>query len=407
MPLSTRKIAPAVAAVLGLLALAACGGGGGGAASPGATPVEGEPTTLRPLTLPKEYSGSSGSFTVPAGQSVDRGGVRFSCDAGNAACVVTVDAEAGEVRVTGDRPTESLKLTVGPVPPMLVLTEMPNWPIADASAARSLMGGSALSWSSDDLHGRIKVLADRNSALGGGGPFALGQGSSGDIRGQITCIISRLCTGDYEDQSIMTYRDIPIVQSRHRLSRHRLPGTTPTNIEFGLVGILDNGFFAVGLNDDEGDEEGRKGIQGVFLHDEDGPGGRAELRILSTTNPAQFAAWSGHWRGALVGTGNREASSLYRQFIIGDVDISTEVVSILERSSTVEFSNIRNINTGESVTLSHMRWDLDGCCRKVGNSIRHDRPGNIIMHFTRPNGNEVLGAFRTEEAVGAFGAKRQ
>ena len=105
MPFSTRKTALAAAAVLGLLALAACGGGGGGVASPGAMPVEGEPTTLRPLTLPKEYSGSSGSFTVAAGKSVDRSGVRFSCAAGGAACAVTADTESGQARVTGGRLT--------------------------------------------------------------------------------------------------------------------------------------------------------------------------------------------------------------------------------------------------------------------------------------------------------------
>ena len=105
MPFSTRKTALAAAAALGLLALAACGGGGGGVASPGMMPVEGEPTTLRPLTLPKEYSGSSGSFTVAAGKSVDSGGVRFSCAAGGAACAVTADTESGQARVTGGRLT--------------------------------------------------------------------------------------------------------------------------------------------------------------------------------------------------------------------------------------------------------------------------------------------------------------
>lgn len=223
----------------------------------------------------KEYSGPSGSFTVPAGQSVDRGGVRFSCGAGNTACVVTADAEAGEVRVTGDRPpTERLKFTMGPVPPML--TEMPNWPIEDASAARSLMGGSTLSWSSDDIRGRIKALYDRNEVLSGGpdSPLRLGAGFSGDVQwGEITCSLTRLCSGDYEYQSVMTYRDVPIVQVRHRLSE-RAP-----NVEIGLGGILDNGFFMAELNRE--DDEDSEGSQGLYYIDEDGSGGREELRILT------------------------------------------------------------------------------------------------------------------------------
>ena len=116
MPFSTRKTALAAAAALGLIALAACGGGGGGVASPGAMPVEGEPTTLRPLTLPKEHSGSSGSFTVAAGKSVDRGGVRFSCAAGGAACAVTVDTESGQARVTGGRLTVARIQAAAPPP---------------------------------------------------------------------------------------------------------------------------------------------------------------------------------------------------------------------------------------------------------------------------------------------------
>ena len=74
-------------------------------------------------------------------------------------------------------------------------------------------------------------------------------------------------------------------------------------------------------------------------------------------------------------------------------------------AAAVEFSNIRNINIEKSITLFHMLWNLDECYTDVKNSINFDKTGYINMKLTRPNGDEVFGAFRTEEAVGAFGAK--
>ncbi len=71
------------------VALSGCGGGGGGA------------TVQRPgvLNLPAGHGLVAGEFTVPAGQSVERGNVVVTCS-GDGACVVTVAADG---RATYDR----------------------------------------------------------------------------------------------------------------------------------------------------------------------------------------------------------------------------------------------------------------------------------------------------------------
>ena len=51
------------------------------------------------LPLGHAFTGSE-SFQVEPGQTVERGGVRFTCT-GATACMVTVDVAAAEVRYTG------------------------------------------------------------------------------------------------------------------------------------------------------------------------------------------------------------------------------------------------------------------------------------------------------------------
>ncbi len=134
MPFPTRKAALAAAAAFGLLALAACGGGGGGAA----------PQTSR-VTLPEGHSVASGSFSVPAGRSVERGGVRFSCAAGGAACAVAVDPSSGQARVTGGRLTVARVQAATPAPQPTSVTLPQGHSVASGSfsvpAGRSVERG--------------------------------------------------------------------------------------------------------------------------------------------------------------------------------------------------------------------------------------------------------------------------
>ena len=407
MPFPTRKAALAAAAAFGLLALAACGGGGG---APGAQ-------TSR-VTLPEGHTVASGSFTVSAGKAVERGGLRFSCAAGGTTCAVTVDPSSGTARVTGGRltvvriqamPNDGGQDGDAPSETGQVEVPWPDWPIQDVAAARTRMSGETLSWSSNDILNRVKAHGDHHESP------SSSSGSSGIRPGQQGwCIVGGYlidrCLSSLEYQSVMTYRDISIVQARYGGSARSVGD------ESGLGGILDYGVFMVGNSFweaplDFGGEDHPGFGAGYFAHSDEG---------------SFRDTWSGRWRGALVGTGNApvgttgigRTSPLYRQFIMGDVDITAGPASLEGYTRfQVEFSNIRNIGTGESVTLSHMRWDLDnqphrnagnyGSLSPPGGASPTWSPGYIGMSVTGPNDAEVLGVFYTEEAVGGFGAKKQ
>ena len=391
----TRKAALAAAAAFGLLALAACGGGGAPAPDPA-------PQTSR-VTLPEGHTVASGSFSVPAGKSVDRGGLRFSCAAGARPCAVTVDPGSGAARVTGGRLTVARVQAMpndggqdGDTPPETGQMEepWPDWPIQDVAAARTRVSGETLSWSSNDILNRVEAFEDRFISSS-----ETSSGFSGNRPGRQGWCITGIwiqkadCSGGLKYQSVMIYRDIPIVQARHRNDSQAVGN------ESGLGGILDYGIFMVGNS---------------FLEDYPGFGGEYFV------HPGEIGGeWSGRWRGALVGTGNGTTSPLYRQFIMGDVDITAEPASGEgDTRVQVEFSNIRNIGTGGSVTLSHMRWDLDNQIGKLhvtnygslsppGGASPIWSPGYIEMSAAGPNDEEVIGVFYTEEAVGGFGAKKQ
>ena len=72
-----------------------------GAACGGSDPRPAPPTAVDSTNLPlgHAFTGSE-SFQVEPGQTVERGGVRFTCT-GATACMVTVDVAAAEVRYTG------------------------------------------------------------------------------------------------------------------------------------------------------------------------------------------------------------------------------------------------------------------------------------------------------------------
>ena len=106
MPRSRFAVVVALAAA-GIM-LGACMGGG-------STGGGGAPRTSQ-ATLPEGHPVAAGSFSVAAGRSVDRGGVRFSCAAGGAACAVTADTESGQARVTGGRLTVARIQAAAPPP---------------------------------------------------------------------------------------------------------------------------------------------------------------------------------------------------------------------------------------------------------------------------------------------------
>ena len=347
------------------------------------------------VTLPEGHSVASGNFTVPAGRSVECGGVRFSCAAGGAACAVTVDAGSGMARATGGRLTVARIQAAAPPPNdggqdggmEEADWPFPDWPIADLTRAV----GPPLSWSPSEIYNRIRAIEDRRVF----DSFAAASGTT-----------AVWCTGAFSDEdycnteyrSVMTYRGIPIVQGRVLSGLNSGVGGRPAE-EIGVGGILERGYFMVAwardyIGRDYEDEEIEAELRETWAFG----GGSGVLLDPPTT---------GSWQGALIGTGRSATSPLYRQFIIGDVEVTVSSISDSASSVDVAFSNIQNLSTGDrNVTLSHTRWNMRASTKRPS-ELYQTRPGYIRIHFLGPNDEEVLGVFHTEEAVGGFGAKKQ
>ena len=145
------------------------------------------------------------------------------------------------------------------------------------------------------------------------------------------------------------------------------------------------------------------------------------------------------WRGSLIGIGHNKAyENLYRQVLAGDVEIATTVETEIDRflgredeydkvALDIEISNIKKVNTGEAVTLStqewqfvadlssvpiHGEWPIYTSSRSVSEEgtfggIGGSHIPGVQIGFGGPDYDTVVGTFVTDEALGAFGAKKE
>ena len=440
MPFSdTRGFVLSAAACAVVLALSGCGGGGGSASTtppPGRSMAQLDP---EPVALPAGVTlATAGTFTIEPGESVDRDGARFTCAAGGPACAVVVAERAGGgyvATVTGGEVMVAAAQV--PAPPDSGGqpggmeedgSPFPDWPVADAAAARSLVGGSALSWSPSDIENHLIASLGYGIGSSVGDSILVQRADRVSLKadGVDECIsYDGSCVVEY--RPVMTYQhggDIPIIQARaYRSGRFGVyhdsgpqgaePGDDRPSEEVAIGGILDDGFFMVA-----------RMREAIGLDREDELFGASYYVPTGVTLPdgtGEDPISTGRWEGVLVGTGNSETSRLYRQFIIGDVDITVElgtemnIIYGLLRAVDVEFSNVRNINTGTPVTLSRTQWHFDniGWGGRTPLDFDGSSPGLVIELSAGRRGerqaglDEVFGAFVTEEAVGAFGAKKQ
>ncbi len=415
MPFNDTRgfVLPAACALV--LALSGCGGGGG----TGTTPPSGRSMAQlesEPVALPEGVTlATAGTFTVEPGRSVDRDGARFTCAAGGAACTVVVAERAGggfAATVTGGRvmiAAARLPESPGGGGQNGGMEErdlpFPDWPVADAAAFRSLMGGSALSWSPSETRNRLT-----ESITTGTGPAEPPYGISipgapGSIGSAGYCTHGRC---DEEYQPVMTYHDIPIVQAR---IVQNFDSSDPRYMLSGIFGILAYGYFGAWV-------EVLVGEDFQTIHRINGYSSGEGTWV--TPHGLDLPDFLGRWRGALVGTGWTTASTLHRQFFMGDVDVVvTDFVFTgegrhpgLDYTANLEFSNVRNTDTGETITLPRTRWSFH--FHEGDFNVDQDEtdesptPNDISMYFLGPNAEEILGSFEFEEfARGAFGAKKQ
>ena len=402
-----------------------------------------------PVALPEGVTlATAGTFTVEPGRSVDRDGARFTCAAGGAACTVVVAERAGggfAATVTGGRVMVAAAAPGGGGQNGGVGETdwpFPDWPVADAATTRSLMGGSALSWTSSEIRNRLG-----ESMMTHKGDLGYARGDAFDQTITKNCLTrTDVVTCNEEYQPVMTYHGIPIVQTRvlrHGDGATPFEGTNDTrDVEGAIFGILDYGYFGISWENtiERAGGEFRE-LEAFFL----GAGRRGNPRVFhiftqsSQRTPMQPGREiTGRWRGALFASGVTTNSPLYRQFIMGDVDIVVRPlvgeVGDFARATPIdiEFSNVRNIGTGEAVTLPRTQWPLvangtlttgafdRGKLRFGTNSpeeLQREFGGqDIVMRPIGPNAEEILGWFGFHQdpnshlifgIEGVFGAKKQ
>ncbi len=352
-----------------------------------------------PVALPEGVTlATAGIFAIEPGASVDRDGARFTCAAGGPACIVVVAERDGGGGFVATVAEGEVVVARAPASPggggqdggQNGEMEERDWPFPDWPTTYLNSGGGALSWSPSDIYSRIRTIEDRGST-----GYGAAAGSPLAAWCMSTSSDESYCNVEYQPVMTSLHGGIPIVQAR-ALG----PGTgvdrRPSE-EIGIVGILDHGYFAVALR--------RAFIGRSYEREYIG----AETYIYSPPQSRSVIS-TGHWRGALVGTGSTATSPLYRQFFIGNVDVTVGLGTVrtgdeVFRNVDVEFSNVRNINTGEAVTLSRTQWRKTNLSGKGSGYTSVD--DGLRVDFRGPNDEEVFGAFRLEEAVGAFGAKKQ
>ena len=407
MPFPTRKAALAAAAAFGLLALAACSSGGGGA--PGAAPQ-----TSR-VTLPEGHSVASGSFSVPAGRSVERGGVRFSCAAGARPCAVTVDPGSGVARATGGRLTVARVQAVTPTPqpggdqgggemqpeppvvdqgggemqPEPPVVEWPDWPL-QSEIARTRAGGLLIEdMSSSAILDRLKAVGN---PLGNSDVYATGN-------------MYWWFQRNVEFRPVMTGAgNIPLFQAR--TSDERFTGSARLglgNAPNGLVGYggwMDYGYFIMALwtekshlisYNPESDEPYETTAKGYGY------------RNYDYSDEVNFPK-DMHWHGTMVGTDKRLSET---NFVQGTVYMTVRDGARYNSKVEVDFKNIVNLSTGQ--IYFPIEWENAGLNQGGGfiTSTQGVPPGttfSLYADITGPRGEEVVGKFDRDSLVGVFGA---
>ena len=202
---------------------------------------------------------------------------------------------------------------------------------------------------------------------------------------------SATCTGNffhrYEDTfftPIMTKDGIPLAKS----IRHRTTGDGTYSKYLGYGGWMDHSMFAVFI------WGYRRHYEGEYWFGGAGIAGHA-FGNASKSNPSVGPF---HWNGVMVGRNSNIDSDLVSNVVQGDAMISAELSRAGAMSIDVEFSNIQDLNSGNSV--AGMRWNdvpvVDG-------SFEGDK---IHGSFYGPQHEEVAGAFEKNQVIGAFGGRR-
>ena len=278
-------------------------------------------------------------------------------------------------------------------------TNYPNWVVPNTSSARTIAQGEV--WNSTATNLRSLILSGRSSAT----RFIMSDlvvvDASGLRSSTSTCPGGRTCTAlgqsvslddalpglrVAEFQPLFTRNGIDIGQIRTRLENAPTTGQHINSVTLG--GILNNGVFAIEISTSYQGAQLTSGIGGSYSYG-NSPG----------TNPISNATWT----GTMLGIDYSQVTSSVNQLqpLHGDASI---VVEGLGTTPTVDvnFSNVRNLNTGARHTLfGYSNIPLSNGIFRTGSGTN-----KIEGTFYGSEHQEVGGHFEQGRIIGAFGGKR-
>ena len=408
-----------------------------------------EPTpAAAQIQLPADHEmKEDSSGTIAAGDTSNRRNVRFTCAAGGERCRYSYIGD-DQIRATGGT------LTVEPVP-------WPVYLIMDAARLTSLLGGSVLDWGDGEAlrEVRTRLIADDNidSRFGptradpdsrhtsnsftgydsgetqlyydeDGNLVAPASASGHAFHGSWYHVHLWLqSTGRHRAEELITDEDgITYVQVVMKDDLYPDAGSGEDYPEFTLVfgGLLEYADFWV-------TEATQPWSGGITF---DGPKHGAFYRTYRPDYSGDNNPIEATWNGKLIGIGHNKAfPDLYRQAITGLVNIETDLGyqgdDLDSVTFEVEFTGVKKVSTGETVSLSTTEWqstsntsrylfgtgfsiDPDGTLRiiegDIGGGSRAWTEGDSLgMAFGGPGFSTAAGVFQTREAIGSFGAKKE
>ena len=184
-------------------------------------------------------------------------------------------------------------------------------------------------------------------------------------------------------EPIMTKNGVRLAKSTHREAHNYDEGVDTTS---GYGGWMDHSVFAVHVKIETYDA-------GTYINWVTGYG--VALGDAAGTNPSTGTF---EWNGVMVGRNSDIASTAVSNVVQGDAAITAELSGMGDMSVDVEFSNIKDLNSGGSI--ADMNWtDIS----VVDGSFYG---GGIEGSFYGPQHEEVAGVFEQNNHVGAFGARR-
>ena len=280
-------------------------------------------------------------------------------------------------------------------------TNYPNWAVSNTSSARAIAQGEISNRTVAELNNL--GLSLRSSATRFIASDFLA-GLTGTVERYRTTCFGRTCTvnlptgsipvslddpvpGGSEDQRLFSRNGIDILQSRLRLENSPTTGLHQNTVVVG--GILDYSSFSV--------EVGWL-YQGTQLTDIVAISSSAGFS--PSTNPSSSIS-TATWTGAMVGIDYSTGTLNRLNVLHGDANI---VVRGLDTTPTVDvnFSRVRNLNTGASHTL----FGWSNIPLSNGNFRRDTGISKIEGTFYGSEHQEVGGHFEQGRIIGAFGGKR-